>query len=98
MPIYLGVANGPARTIGLALVRLSLAAQRWLCGLHGHDALLSYERGRIFLRCTSCGHETPGWEIRASAGSRASRPARLAGSRETRSFGASPAVARKVCS
>lgn len=34
-----------------------------LCGLHGHDNLLQFERDRMFLRCASCGHETPGWEI-----------------------------------
>jgi hypothetical protein len=37
--------------------------QSALCGLHGHDSVLQYERTRIFLRCTSCGHETPGWEV-----------------------------------
>ena len=32
-----------------------------VCGLHGHDPLLQVEGNRMFLRCTSCGHETPGW-------------------------------------
>lgn len=38
-----------------------MTLRQFLCGLHGHDALLQYEPGRLFLRCTSCGHETPGW-------------------------------------
>ncbi len=33
------------------------------CGLHGHDTLLHFEHGRMSLRCVSCGHETPGWEL-----------------------------------
>lgn len=33
------------------------------CGLHGHDTLLQFEQDRMFLRCVSCGHETPGWTI-----------------------------------
>lgn len=33
------------------------------CGLYGHDSLLSFEQDRMFLKCTSCGHESPGWEI-----------------------------------
>jgi hypothetical protein len=33
------------------------------CGLHGHDTLLHFEQERISLRCASCGHETPGWEL-----------------------------------
>jgi hypothetical protein len=37
--------------------------QRSICALHGHDPILQFERTRIFLRCTSCGHETPGWEV-----------------------------------
>ncbi len=39
-----------------------------LCGLlHGHDTLLQFERDRMFLKCVSCGHESPGWEITESA-------------------------------
>jgi len=34
-----------------------------VCGLHGHDTLLQFEHGRMFLRCVSCGHQTPGWEV-----------------------------------
>lgn len=34
-----------------------------LCGLHGHDALMHFEQERMFLKCASCGHETPGWEL-----------------------------------
>ena len=32
-------------------------------GLHGHDTLLHYGKDRMSLRCVSCGHETPGWEL-----------------------------------
>jgi hypothetical protein len=35
-----------------------------LCGLHGHDALLHFEQGRISLQCTSCGYQTPGWDVK----------------------------------
>jgi hypothetical protein len=41
--------------------------QQSLCALHGHDSILQYERNRIFLRCTSCGHESPGWEMTGKA-------------------------------
>jgi hypothetical protein len=34
-----------------------------LCGLRGHDSVLHFERNRVMMRCTSCGHDTPGWEI-----------------------------------
>jgi hypothetical protein len=34
-----------------------------LCGLRGHDTLLNFEDERMSLRCVSCGHETPGWEL-----------------------------------
>jgi hypothetical protein len=36
--------------------------QMW-CGLHGHDSLLQFERDRMYLRCVSCGHATPGWDL-----------------------------------
>jgi hypothetical protein len=37
--------------------------RQFLCGLHGHDALLHFEQGRMSLQCTSCGYETPGWDL-----------------------------------
>jgi hypothetical protein len=33
------------------------------CGMHGHDSLLQFQQDRMFLRCASCGHETPGWSL-----------------------------------
>ena len=33
------------------------------CGLHGHDNMLQFEHDRMFLKCVSCGHESPGWEL-----------------------------------
>jgi hypothetical protein len=38
--------------------------RQFVCGLHGHDALLHFEQGRISLQCTSCGFETPGWDLK----------------------------------
>ena len=36
-----------------------------LCGLRGHDSVLHFEGKRVNMRCTSCGHDTPGWTISA---------------------------------
>jgi hypothetical protein len=33
------------------------------CGLHGHDNMLQFEHEHMFLRCTSCGRQTPGWRL-----------------------------------
>jgi len=33
------------------------------CGLHGHDAMLHFEKDRMSLQCASCGHQTPGWDL-----------------------------------
>ena len=33
------------------------------CGLHGHDSVLQFQQDRMFLKCFSCGHESPGWEL-----------------------------------
>ena len=46
-----------------------------VCGLHGHDSLLQFERDRMYLRCVSCGHETPGWELNEEAPNLASQTA-----------------------
>ena len=37
--------------------------RQMFCGMHGHDSLLQFERDRMFLRCVSCGHESPGWAL-----------------------------------
>ena len=37
--------------------------QRTICAMHGHDSVLQYERNRMYLRCTSCGYASPGWEV-----------------------------------
>jgi hypothetical protein len=37
--------------------------QHAVCALRGHDSLLHFDQNRMFLRCASCGHETPGWDI-----------------------------------
>ncbi len=37
------------------------------CGLHGHDTFLQFEHDRMFLKCVSCGHESPGWDLNETA-------------------------------
>jgi hypothetical protein len=41
-------------------------ARQFVCGLHGHDALLHFEQNRLSLQCTSCGYETPGWDLKTA--------------------------------
>ena len=49
--------------------------RHFTCGLHGHDALLHFEKGRLSMRCTSCGYETPGWDLKkTSAGAEVVQP------------------------
>lgn len=76
------------RTRGFAAWILAWVQQA-LCALHGHDAILQYERNRIFLRCTSCGHETPGWEVSSADIHRVESRASLTAPRDL-------AVARKI--
>ncbi len=46
-----------------AFSRIWRQMQSMFCSLHGHDSLLHFDQNRIYLRCASCGHETPGWEL-----------------------------------
>jgi hypothetical protein len=45
------------------LSRVTLKFRQRICGLHGHDSLLHFDNGRISLLCSSCGHESPGWDV-----------------------------------
>jgi hypothetical protein len=51
------VRDIPARRNPGAVVRETA------CALRGHDYLQHAEHGRMFLRCTDCGHETHGWSV-----------------------------------
>jgi len=70
------------------LTRAAGQLRQLFCGLHGHDALLHFDHGRISLLCTSCGYESPGWDVKGvparqeSVGSH--RPVRLPLVRERR--------------
>ena len=68
-----------ANPFGVIRTWWSWASRSWsvtVCGLGGHDPLLQVDGGRMFLRCSTCGHETPGWTMSA----RGPRP-RFAGDR-----------------
>jgi hypothetical protein len=54
------------RTSG-AVARAVTRLGQLICGVHGHDAVLHFEGKRVMMRCTSCGHDTPGWEITGRA-------------------------------
>ncbi len=56
------VAHGTADGEGLVTRAIGRLGQM-LCGLRGHDSVLHFEGNRVMMRCTSCGHDTPGWEI-----------------------------------
>jgi len=45
------------------LTRMMESLRQMFCGIRGHDTLLHFEDERMSLRCVSCGHETPGWEL-----------------------------------
>ena len=40
---------------------------RFYCGLQGHDNLKQFSKHRVFLRCATCGYESPGWIISDAA-------------------------------
>ena len=64
-PQQLTATSGATReTAGVGLVaRAVTRLGQLLCGARGHDAMLHVEDRRVMMRCTSCGHDTPGWEI-----------------------------------
>ena len=35
-----------------------------ICGLSGHESLRQFRQDRVFLKCVSCGHESPGWSLK----------------------------------
>ena len=81
-------AIGKAQPSTGLIDRSASGVRQLLCGLHGHDTLLHFEQERLSLVCTSCGYETPGWELNgvpprseAPAASRRMVPLQLLGQR-----------------
>ena len=64
------------------LVSAAKQVRQFICGLHGHDALLHFDQRHVSLRCVLCGHESPGWHVpgagAAVAGHEATHHARRA--------------------
>jgi hypothetical protein len=58
------VGNGHSEGL---LTRLVSRFGQLMCALHGHDSVLHFEGNRVMMRCTSCGYDTPGWEISGRA-------------------------------
>ena len=54
-----GTTSSDATVFGRAMALLG----QTLCGFRGHDSVLHFESKRVMMRCTSCGHDTPGWEL-----------------------------------
>jgi hypothetical protein len=57
------------------LARVTVKIRQRVCGLHGHDSLLHFDNGRISLMCSSCGHETPGWDVKGRTARQHTAPA-----------------------
>jgi len=55
-------SSAPVLTEGM-IARVASRLSQTLCGLSGHDSVLHFEGQRVMMRCTSCGHDTPGWEV-----------------------------------
>jgi len=51
--------NGASSLVNRFVMRIG----QMLCALRGHDSVLHFEGNRVMMRCTSCGHDSPGWEI-----------------------------------
>ena len=49
------------------LVSAAKQVRQFICGLHGHDALLHFDQRHVSLRCVVCGHESPGWNVPGAA-------------------------------
>ena len=52
-----------AQTTVTLTARAMTRIGQWICGVRGHDSVLHFEGNRVMMRCTSCGHDSPGWEI-----------------------------------
>jgi hypothetical protein len=63
-PQQLAAEAGRSSSAGIGMAaRVMGRVGQVLCGMRGHDSVLHFEGNRVMMRCTSCGHDTRGWEI-----------------------------------
>ena len=55
------------KTDSSILARVVSRVSQAFCGFRGHDSVLHFEGNRVMMRCTSCGHYSPGWGISGRA-------------------------------
>lgn len=60
-------ADLEAHPNGSVMNRAVTRVGQLLCGMRGHDSVLHFEGKRVMMRCTSCGHDSPGWEVNGRA-------------------------------
>jgi hypothetical protein len=56
-------ADGCHERLAQLFRRATRRAAEMRCGITGHNVLLRYERTRLSLQCSSCGYESPGWDL-----------------------------------
>ena len=56
------------------LRRLTKRVGQIQCGITGHNIMLRFAPARLSLQCTSCGYESPGWEVAPPRPSRSPHP------------------------
>ena len=49
----------------LSKIRYRLAV--WRCELHGHAPSMRFDQDRVYLYCSECDLESPGWDLDAPA-------------------------------
>ena len=56
-------AGAETQAVGGLMTRAVARVGQLLCGMRGHDSVLHFEGKRVMMRCTSCGHDSPGWDV-----------------------------------
>lgn len=59
--VYVSNTNVSSVQTESIFARLRRIVLQRICALSGHDTLIQRDGDHVFLRCTSCGHETTGW-------------------------------------
>jgi hypothetical protein len=68
------VEGGVDRADDGFVTAMATRIRQMFCAVHGHDNLLQFERDRLCLKCVSCGHESPGWELSETPPAISARP------------------------
>ena len=63
LPILVENASVESASMESAITKIRYRLALWRCEFQGHTPMMHFEKDRLFLYCSDCHLESPGWDL-----------------------------------